>query len=66
MAKANTKTRFVLIIDTQQSAGFDIRMFIERVVQFVAKRGGTSVENLRNWMDPPMGLIALFGSAAAR
>ncbi|MDE0809878.1 MAG: hypothetical protein OSB69_11205 [Alphaproteobacteria bacterium] len=65
-ANANAKTRLVLVIDTQQSAGFDIRMLIERVVQFVAKRGGTSVENVRNWMDSPVGLIALFGSAAAR
>jgi hypothetical protein len=61
MAKANTKIRLILGNDTQQSAGFDIRMLIKRVMQFAAKRGGTSVEDVRNWMDSLVGLIAPFG-----
>jgi hypothetical protein len=61
MAKANTKTGLILINDTQQSAGFDIRMLIRRVMQFAIKRGGTSVGDVRNWMDSLVGLIAPFG-----
>jgi hypothetical protein len=65
MAKANTTTLLDLISDAQQSAGFDVRMLIERVMQFAAERSGASVEDVRDWMDPLVGLIAPFGSVPA-
>lgn len=65
MAKANTTTLLDLINDAQQRAGFDVRMLIERVMQFAAERSGATVEDVRDWMDPLVGLIAPFGSVPA-
>jgi hypothetical protein len=65
MAKANTTTLLDLINDAQESEGFDVRMLIERVMQFAAERSGASVEDVRDWMDPLVGLIAPFGSVPA-
>jgi hypothetical protein len=65
MAKANTTTLLDLINDAQQSDGFDVRMLIERVMQFAAERSGSTVEEVRDWMDPLVGLIAPFGSVPA-
>jgi hypothetical protein len=65
MAKADTTTLLDLINDAQQRAGFDVRMLIERVMQFAAERSGATVEEVRDWMDPLVGLIAPFGSVPA-
>lgn len=65
MAKANTATLLDLISDAEKSAGFDVRMLIERVMQFAAEQSGSSVEDVRDWMDPLVGLIAPFGSVPA-
>ena len=65
MAKANTKTLLDLINDAQEGAGFDVRMLIERVMHFAAERSGSTVEDVRDWMDPLVGLIAPFGSVPA-
>lgn len=65
MAKANTKTLLDLIGDAQDDAGFDVPILIERVMQFAAERSGSSVESVRDWMDPLVGMIAPFGSVPA-
>lgn len=65
MAKANTRTLLDLINEAQESAGFDVRMLIERVMHFAAERSGSSIEDVRDWMDPLVGLIAPFGSVPA-
>jgi hypothetical protein len=65
MAKANTTTLLDLINDAQEGTGFDVRMLIERVMQFAAERSGATVEDVRDWMDPLVGLIAPFGSVPA-
>jgi hypothetical protein len=65
MAKANTTTLLDLINQAQQGDGFDVRMLIERVMQYAAERSGTSIEEVRDWMAPLVGLIAPFGSVPA-
>ena len=65
MSKADTTTLLDLINDAQQGDGFDVRMLIERVMQFAAERSGSTIEEVRDWMDPLVGLIAPFGSVPA-
>jgi len=65
MAKANTKTLLDLISDAQDGEGFDITMLIERVMIFAAERSNSSIEDVRDWMDPLVGMIAPFGSVPA-
>ena len=65
MAKANTTTLLDLINDAQHKSGFDVRILIEKVMHFAAERSHSTVEEVRDWMDPLVGMIAPFGSVPA-
>ena len=62
MAKANTTTLLDLMTGEKLEGGFDVSILIDRVMQFAAERSGTTVEEVRDWLEPLVGMIAPFGT----
>lgn len=62
MASANTKTLVELMTAEESKAHFDLEMLIDRVFLFASQRSGVSVDNVREWLEPLVGLITPFGT----
>lgn len=62
MANANTKTLVQLMTAEESKSHFDIEMLIDRVFLFASQRSGVSVDNVREWLEPLVGLITPFGT----
>ncbi len=65
MAKANTTTLLDLMTGDKGGDNFDVSILIDRVMQFAAERSGTTVEEIRDWLEPLVGMIAPFGTVVS-
>ncbi|MBT5267755.1 MAG: hypothetical protein HOL85_23200 [Rhodospirillaceae bacterium] len=63
MANANTKTLVDLI--TNKKSEFDIELLVERIMVFAAERSGRSLDEIRDWLEPLVSMIAPLGTVAA-
>ena len=66
MAKASSKTLMDLMTGDPSQSRLDVEMLIERVMQFAAERSNTTVETVRDWMEPLVGMVAPFGAIGGR
>jgi len=62
MAGANTKTLVDLMTAEESKTHFDLEMLIDRVFLFASQRSGVSIDNVREWLEPLVGLITPFGT----
>ena len=62
LAKTSMKTLVGLITTADSQADFEVGKLIDRVLHFAAERSNSTVEDVRRWMDPVIGMIAPLGS----
>jgi len=66
MARASTQTLLNLMSGKSEIADFRMDELIAKVMSHTALRAGCSVEEVRDWLEPLVGLIAPFGSVASK
>lgn len=64
MARASTQTLLNLMTGKSAVAGFRMDELVAKVMSHTALRAGCSVEEVRDWLEPLVGLIAPFGAVA--
>jgi len=65
MAQASTQTLLNLMTGKSAVAEFRIDELISKVMSHTALRAGCSVDEVRDWLEPLVGLIAPFGTVAS-
>ncbi|UUX48079.1 hypothetical protein NUH88_11675 [Nisaea acidiphila] len=65
MARASTQSLLNLMSGKSAIADFRMEELIAKVMSHTALRAGCSVEDVRDWLEPLVGLIAPFGSVAS-
>lgn len=65
MARASTQTLLNLISGKSAIADFRMEELISKVMSHTALRAGCSVDDVRDWLEPLVGLIAPFGSVSS-
>ena len=65
MARASTQTLLNLMTGKSAVEGFRMDELVAKVMGHTAVRAGCSVEEVRDWLEPLVGLIAPFGSVDA-
>lgn len=65
MARASTQSLLNLMSGKSAIADFRMEELISKVMSHTALRAGCSVEEVRDWLEPLVGLIAPFGTVAS-
>ena len=65
MARADTRTLMQLMGGDSGRSKIDLDLLIERVMIFAAERSSTTVEGVKDYLDPLVGMITPFGNVTA-
>ena len=65
MMRANTKTLMDLMGHDSGRAKIDLDLLIERVMVFAAERTNSSVSDVKEYLDPLVGMLTPFGNVTA-
>lgn len=66
MAHASTQTMVELMTGKTGMGKFKVEDLIQKVMAHTAERSGKTIEEIRDWLEPLVGMIAPFGSVASK